>query len=286
MIRRPFLLVLVAPLALVVGIGFGGCAGGGKSSAVDGGDSVPVAAAGEATSEAAAPVAASKRAGVALPDDVRASLQRAHEFEKAGKLADAEAVYQQGMSRADLTNEQRAAYVFRFARLRFEAGRLDESRALANKALALRPGWGDATKLLERIDAKAKHGAVAGDAEKKAKHEGKKDKQGKGEVAKADDGTKKHEKKGDQPFAKQPGEKEEGKKRAKKDGEAKLAKHPELAGDATGQELAAMRKKAEAMRDQLHAAQTDRDLLKGRVNELEAKVAELQRLLEVQRAAK
>ena len=276
MTRRPFPLVLVAPLALVVGIGFGGCAGGGKSSAVDGGDSVPVAAAGEA----AEPAAAAKRAGVALPDDVRASLQRAHEFEKAGKLADAEAIYQQGMSRADLTNEQRAAFVFRVARLRFEAGRLDESRALANQALTLRPGWGDATKLLERIDAKAKHGAVAGDAGKKAKHEGKKEKQDTGEV------TKKHEKKGDQPFAKQPGEKDEGKKHAKKGGEAKLAKHPELAGDPAGQELAAMRKKAEAMREQLHAAQTDRDLLKGRVNELEAKVAELQRLLEAQRAAK
>lgn len=266
MIRRPFLLVLVAPLAIVAGIGLSGCAGGGKSASVDAGDAV-------VAPETAVAEAPAKAASVALPEDVRASLQRGHEFEKAGKVADAEAVYQQGMSRGDLTSEQRAAFVFRVARLRFEAGRLDESRALANKALALRPGWGDATKLLERIDAKAKHG----DAEARAKHERKMGQDG---VAKSGGGAKKHEKKGDQPFAKQPGEQDEGKKRAKKDGGAKLA------GDPAGQELAGMRKKAEALREQLHAAQTDRDLLKGRVNELEAKVAELQRLLEAQRAAK
>jgi hypothetical protein len=254
MARRSPLSSLVIPVssaALLAAVLAGGCASSGGSS-------------GEKSAQPLSSVASTqpmKAHEMMDPADFRAAMQRAGELEKSDRTR-ADGVYTTTLSRADLTTEQRATAQMRLGRLRLAQGRLDEARMLGQQALELRPGWNDAKALLEKVDAAAAtgHGATAAGENAPEKKKGERRKE---------DGAPSPERAA---------------KRAEKQAEKKAAAGV-AATDAAPADLAALRKKNAALGEQMHGLQTERDLLQGRVKELEAQLAELKKAADAKHAA-
>jgi colicin import membrane protein len=199
----------------------------------------------------------------------RATMRHGAHAEKTDRAQAAE-LYTETLARTDLSKEQRATVQYRLGRLRLAEGKRDEARALASQALVLRPGWGDAQALLEKIDAPA--GAAAGDgAEPRKAARAKKDSDAAAAKAKAAEEAKRSD--AEMAKAKKSGV------AGTSDADAAKAREKQAAVSAKSAETdaaAAARKKHRSdLADRLRALEIERDLLRSRMKELESQLAAL-----------